>query len=148
MGTREIAIVGGRQQGKTLAMQRMTDSARAPIVVIDECGPYPEAIRQALVCDGDTFKKEYLGTFDVDPEPPRRLSIELHSPDYHPSYLRVGVRVDGEERNDLAFYDVDQLSYMTTKKTSHLAKSIEPYWRFSESRQQRRARERWEAKRK
>jgi hypothetical protein len=80
--------------------------------------------------------------------PPSRLSIDPNSPDFHPSYTRVGVRVDGKERNDLQWYDVKRLEYMTTDKTSHLATSIEPYWRFVESRQQRRARERWEGKRK
>ena len=79
---------------------------------------------------------------------PRRLSIDPNSPDFHPSYTRVGVRVDGVERNNLQWYDVDRLEYMTTDKTSHLAESIEPYWRFEESRQQRRARERWEGKHK
>lgn len=84
----------------------------------------------------------------MEPKVPTRLSIDPNSPDFHPSYVRVGVRVDGVERNDLQFYDVKRLEYMTTAKTSHLAESIEPYWRFGESRQQRRARERWEGKRK
>lgn len=83
-----------------------------------------------------------------DTPPRRRLSIDPNSPDFHPSYVRVGVRVDGVERNDLQFYDVDRLEYMTTAKTSHLAESIEPYWRYMPSRQQRRSEERWEGKRK
>ncbi|MAS67360.1 MAG: hypothetical protein CMK82_11270 [Pseudomonadales bacterium] len=84
----------------------------------------------------------------IDPTLPRRLSLEPNSPDFHPSYVRVGLRIDGKERNDIQFYDADKLEYMTTARTSHLATSIEPYWRFAESRQQRRARERWEGKRK
>lgn len=82
------------------------------------------------------------------PELPRRLSIDIRSPDYHPSFVRVGVRIDGIERNDIQWYDLDRKEYMTTNKSSHLAETIEPYWRFAESRQQRRARERWEGKRK
>lgn len=85
---------------------------------------------------------------NVPSGPPERLSIEMKSKDYHPSYTRVGVRIDGVERKDIAFYDVKKLEYMTANETSHLATSIEPYWRYPESRQQRRARERWEGKRK
>lgn len=80
--------------------------------------------------------------------PPDRLSIEVDSEDYHPSCCRVGVVIDGKERNDIAFYDIKTGAYKTEHNTSHLAKSIKPYWRYDESRQQRRARERWEAKRR
>lgn len=73
-----------------------------------------------------------------DAPPPSRLSIDPNSPDFHPSYVRVGVKVDGVERNDLQFYDAKKLEYMTTAKTSHLAETIEPYWRYMPSRQQRR----------
>ena len=83
-----------------------------------------------------------------EPTIPRRLSIDPNSPDFHPSYQRVGVRIDGVERNDLQWYDMDRKEYMTTAKTSHLAETIEPYWRYIETRQMRRARERWEGKHK
>lgn len=78
--------------------------------------------------------------------PPRRLSIELHNPDYHPCFTRVGVRIDGKERNDIAYYNMDDMSYMTTDSTSHLATKLEPYWRYQPSRQQRRHEEAWERK--
>jgi hypothetical protein len=80
--------------------------------------------------------------------PPSRLSIDPNSEDFHPCYRRVGVRVDGVERNDLQWYDVKRKEYMTVNRTSHLADSIEPYWRYLPSRQQRRTEERWERKRK
>jgi hypothetical protein len=80
--------------------------------------------------------------------PPRKLSIDPNSPYFHPCYVRVGVRVDGEERNNIEYYDLDQSSYMTTDKSSHLAKEIEPYWRWEANRQQRRMEERWAAKHK
>jgi hypothetical protein len=73
--------------------------------------------------------------------PPARLSIDPNSPDFHPCYQRVGVRVNGEERNNIQWYDVSRNEYMTTDKTSHLATTIEPYWRFQPSRQVRRAEE-------
>lgn len=79
-------------------------------------------------------------------DPPRRLSIDPNSPDFHPCYVRVGVRVNGKERNDIQYYDLDQSSYMTTDKTSHLATELEPYWRYQPSRQQRRHEEAWERK--
>ena len=80
--------------------------------------------------------------------PPRVLSIESNSPHFHPCYCRVGVVIDGQERNDIAYYNQDDLSYKTARNTSHLAVSIEPYWRYQPSRQQRRAEERWAEKRK
>lgn len=78
--------------------------------------------------------------------PPSKLSIDPNSPHFHPCYVRVGVRVDGEERNNIEYYDLEQKSYMTTDHTSHLAESIEPYWRYPASRQQRRYEERWQEK--
>lgn len=80
--------------------------------------------------------------------PPDILSIEQLDPHFHPCYMRVGVRIDGVERNDIAYYNVKNKSYKTNRHTSHLAVVIEPYWRHAPSRQQRRAEERWEAKRK
>lgn len=81
----------------------------------------------------------------VEPTLPRRLTNVVTHPDYHPSFMRVGVRVDGEERNDIYWYDLDQMRYATNAKlTPAIAGLIDPYWRYPETRQQRRARERWE----
>jgi hypothetical protein len=77
---------------------------------------------------------------------PTRLSIDINSPDYHPCYVRVGVRVNGEERNDIQWYDIKRREYMTVDKTSHLAERIEPYWRYQPSRQVRRAEEAYSRK--
>jgi hypothetical protein len=78
--------------------------------------------------------------------PPSKLSLDPNSEDFHPCYVRVGVRVDGEERNDIAYYNTSNLSYKTNRDTSHLATTIEPYWRYPPSRQVRRAEEAWERK--
>ncbi len=83
---------------------------------------------------------------DTAPQPPRKLSSKPGHPNYRPDALRVGVRVDGIERNDLRFYDADASVYETTNGKLHEG-VIETYWRYAESRQMRRARERWEAKR-
>lgn len=83
-----------------------------------------------------------------DELPPAKLSIDPNSPDFHPCYVRVGVHVDGEERNDIQYYDVKGCSYMAVNRTSHFAESIEPYWRYHASRQQRRAEARWKGPRK
>lgn len=80
--------------------------------------------------------------------PPLVLSIEPNSPHFHPCYVRVGVRIDGVERNDIAYYNMNDKSYKTERNTSHLAKTIEAYWRYQPSRQQRRAEERWAGKHK
>ena len=95
------------------------------------------------------FRQEYMNKIsdmDLPKPPPRKLSVDPNNEDFHPCYLRVGVRIDGEERNDILFYDLDMLAYMTTDHTSHLATEIDPYWRWEPNRQQRRAEERWEAK--
>jgi hypothetical protein len=78
--------------------------------------------------------------------PPLVLSLEPKSPDFHPCYVRVGVRIDGVERSDIAYYNCEDLSYKTEHNTSHLATTIEPYWRFIASRQQRRAESRFRTK--
>ena len=92
---------------------------------------------------GKEFRQRYEAEFVPDPAPPQRLSLDPNSEDFHPCYVRVGVKVDGVDRNDLQFYDAKRLEYMTTDKTSHLATSIEPFWRYFPSRQQRRAEARW-----
>lgn len=83
--------------------------------------------------------------------PPRRLSNDPLHKDFHPSLGRVGLRIDGKERNDIRWYDADRLQFRTRdmkmEDAPAHALSIEPYWRFEESRQLRRRRERWEAKR-
>jgi len=81
-------------------------------------------------------------------QPPRRLTNVVTHRDYHPSYMRVGVRVDGVERNDIHWYDADAGQYSTSGPGKGLqAGQVEPYWRYPETRQQRRARERWERSR-
>lgn len=85
----------------------------------------------------ETVTEQYVVPDDM----PRKLSIDPNSPDFHPCYCRVGVRINGEERNDIQYYNLDRKDYMTTDRTSHLAESIEPYWRYQPSRQQRRAEE-------
>jgi hypothetical protein len=79
-------------------------------------------------------------------DPPEILSLEANSPDFHPCYVRVGVRIDGVERDDIAYYNTKNLSYKTILNTSHAAVVIEPYWRYIPSRQHRRAEERWNKK--
>ncbi len=85
-----------------------------------------------------------------DPTPPQRLSSDPNHDDFHPSYARVGVTVDGQERNDIAWYDVRgyyRTIHQGKKEQALLATTIEPFWRYPETRQQRRARERWEGSR-
>lgn len=83
--------------------------------------------------------------------PPRRLSTDRSSRHWHPSVNRVGVRIDGEEVSDCTFYCQDRLEYRRRRGPYGIqkAETIEPYVRDDrvESRQERRARERWEAKR-
>lgn len=80
--------------------------------------------------------------------PPRRLSSDPAHPDFHPSYRRVGVRIDGEERTDVLNYDVarGRATIREGLGRALLWGAIEPYWRWAESRQERRARERYDNK--
>lgn len=95
------------------------------------------------------FRQEYECEFiDAPKVPPRQLSIDPNQPEFNPCYCRVGVRINGEERNDIQYYDLNNLSYMTTDLTSHLAQSIDVYWRYFPSRQQRRFEESWARKHK
>jgi len=118
-----------RQSGKTLLIKQAvaTALARGERVI--------NAATGNEIVDAENLSGEQ--------KPPRRLSLEPMSPDFHPCYIRVGVRIDGEERKDIAYYNMDDLSYKTERDTSHLATSIEPYWRYQPSRQQRRAEERF-----
>ncbi len=83
-------------------------------------------------------------------KPPDRLSNDPNHPHFHPSYVRVGIRIDGVERRDVRWYDAPGKMYRVSgsfdKDPPREAETLEAYWRFPESRQQRRARERWEHK--
>ncbi|RDV06394.1 hypothetical protein DXH95_02925 [Sphingorhabdus pulchriflava] len=91
---------------------------------------------------------------DDNPPPPRRLSNKIGHRDFHPSYGRVGLRFDGQERTDVRYYNMDAGTpskhsnggMIETTSGEMLFGNVEPYWRYAESRQQRHARERWEAK--
>lgn len=86
-----------------------------------------------------------------DVAPPRRLSSTLGHVSYRPDALRVGVKIDGKEATTCTWYDMDLKAYRVQgdhEKHTRLAMTIEPYWRYPETRQLRRARERWEGKQK
>jgi hypothetical protein len=80
--------------------------------------------------------------------PPRRLCADRTSRHWHPSCGSVGVRVDDVEVFNCWEYNQDtsevQLGQHGTRRT---VDKLEVYVRRQESRQERRARERWEAKR-
>lgn len=76
--------------------------------------------------------------------PARALSSVPTDPTYHPNCLRVGVRFNGEERRDIIGYDMAS-SAITIQGGDKLFGTIEPFWRYPESRQERRRREAWEA---
>lgn len=79
--------------------------------------------------------------------PPPRVSSDPNHKDFHPSYLRIGIMFDGVERNDVARYDAAAVAiWLTTdKKGPPVMGRVEPFWRWTEGRQERRARERWDA---
>jgi hypothetical protein len=86
-----------------------------------------------------------------DVAPPRRLSSTLGHSEYRPDALRVGVRINGEEAKTCIWYDMDLKAYRVQGDMpthTRLATTIEPYWRYPETRQLRRARERWESRKK
>lgn len=82
----------------------------------------------------------------AEPVVPVRLSLVSSNKNFRPDYMRVGVRFDGVERNDVQSYDAEA-GWIETVKRQVLYGVVEPFWRYPETRQQRRARERWENKR-
>lgn len=78
--------------------------------------------------------------------PPRKISSDIRSADYHPCCLRIGLKINGEVKNNVIAYDMDRgvVSYQGGLVVN--ADTIEPFWRYPETRQQRRARESWEKK--
>jgi hypothetical protein len=86
---------------------------------------------------------------NVEAPPPRRCTSKADHPDFHPSCARIGVTVDGVDRSDVIQYDLHSRTYRTLdtgmKGEAILAQTIEVRWKWPESRQQRRARERWES---
>jgi len=89
-------------------------------------------------------KLEALATSN---DPPRQLSNEPTDPFFRPDYMRVGVKIDGVERKDVAWYNADHLVYKTVGGGSYGADSIEPFWRYPSTRQERRLVERYMKKR-
>lgn len=73
--------------------------------------------------------------------PPNSLSgKKLHR---HPSVGRIGIRLDGAERTDVVFYDMER-GVIETNAGETLFGKVEAFWRWPESRQERRRRERWD----
>lgn len=146
--TKTVAVIGARQQGKMMAilMAARADLAAGKVVRTDKGRRLTlEDVDDALALNGACKPNDVVDERNVViAGPPRRLSIDPNHMFFHPCFSRVGVRIDGEERNNICMYDMSTDSYMTTDKRSFLATSIEPYWRQEESRQMRRARERWE----
>lgn len=89
--------------------------------------------------------EELRTVVNPEPEVPVRLSLVSSHKDFRPDYMRVGVRFDGVERNDVQSYDAEA-GWLETIKRQVLYGVVEPFWRYPETRQQRRARQRWEAK--
>jgi hypothetical protein len=80
--------------------------------------------------------------------PPRRLCADRSSRHWHPSCGSVGVRINGVEVTDCWEYNLDAVEAQRGQHgTMGPVEQLEVFVRSPESRQQRRARERWEAKR-
>ncbi|MCT2398510.1 DUF3297 family protein [Novosphingobium mangrovi (ex Huang et al. 2023)] len=75
--------------------------------------------------------------------PPERLSNDPTHPDYHPCLVRVGIRFDGSVRSDVCRYDIKRGLIVIRSGKMHFGE-VEPFWRWDESRQERRARERFD----
>lgn len=74
---------------------------------------------------------------------PRKLSNDPLHADFRPDFMRVGVRIDGQERMNIAWYDADRLVWKSISGTTYSAESIEPFWRSPATRQDRRLLKRW-----
>lgn len=81
--------------------------------------------------------------------PPARVSSNPNHPDFHPSFKRIGVLVDGQPRTDVFWYDAPGGRFRVIGDGAGgpvREGQVAVFWRWQESRQERRARERWDAK--
>lgn len=80
--------------------------------------------------------------------PPPRVSSDPNHPDYHPSCRRIGVMVDGVRKTDCCWYDAPGGFWRSidAPKGHPRPGQVVVFWLWTESRQERRARERWDAK--
>lgn len=81
--------------------------------------------------------------------PPARVSSDPNHRDFHPSCKRIAVLVDGVARNDVHWYDAPAgvFRIVGDGRNGQLhSGQVVVYWRWAESRQERRARERWDSK--
>lgn len=78
--------------------------------------------------------------------PPVRVSSNPDHADFHPSYARIGVALDGVRRPDVSWYDVAAGLVRAGRAGRQEKGQVVVWWLRPETRQQRRARERWERK--
>lgn len=81
--------------------------------------------------------------------PPARVSSDPNHPDFHPSARRIAVMVDGRPMGNVHWYDAPAGVFRITDdgRDGQLhSGQVTVYWRWEESRQERRARERWDSK--
>ncbi len=81
--------------------------------------------------------------------PPARVSSDPNHRDFHPSCKRIAVLVDGVPRDDVHWYDAPGGVFRIVgdgRKGQLHSGQVVVYWRWPESRQERRARERWDSK--
>lgn len=87
---------------------------------------------------------------DYPEVPPARVSSDPGHPDFHPSCHRIGVLVDGKLDRRVTFYDARLNRYRLLndgrRGPEREATRVDVFWLRPESRQERRARERWDAK--
>jgi hypothetical protein len=83
--------------------------------------------------------------------PPARVSSDPNHPDFHPHSYRIGVLVDGVREPKATFYDAQLNLYRLlgdgrSDRSNRQALRVDVFWLRPETRQERRARERWDAK--
>lgn len=118
----------------------------ADITIVDDAEALPSRSHPE---PGMWIRRLDINTFETGMDaPPTSLSIDPNHKCYHPSYARVGLEIDGVRRNDVREYNAITGEYFVQRSTlRHRARvGIIAYWRYLESRQQRRKREAWERK--
>lgn len=105
----------------------------------------------SAVAHGQVLTKERTapGSGDYPNTPPARVSSDPNHRDYHPSCSRIGVLVDGERRKDCCWYDAPGGFWRSIDDGRHGTPrpgAVTVFWLWQESRQERRARERWDSK--
>lgn len=124
----------------------------APLIMRPEHPPAANTPGEdSAVAHGEVMTAQPIepGAGEYPHVPPPRVSSDPNHRDFHPSARRIGVIVNGERRKDCCWYDAPAGMWRSIDGGRHgkpRPGQVVVFWLWQETRQERRARERWDAK--